>query len=400
MFNKSHFVFLPMRSLLSVAALILLIMSPAIAEDGHAHEAQQSDQQAQAQPAESNEQHDHETSHDKDNHDELMPKEDEHDHSVESNHAEDGHDHDATHDKESHGDSMPKEDEHDHSAESKPEEEGHAHAEDEGSEHIEMDADMAQEHGVLTAEVTAGQISVTSKLYGRVVLSPDEISQVSARFPGQITRVNVNFGDSVKKGQLLASVESNNSLQSYNVTAPISGVITAKDANTGEVAADQNLFTITNTQSLWAELKVFPGQAMKIKPGQKVRLLHNNTFYESTIKQLLPSKDNAPYRIARVALDNQQQVWFPGLLVEADAITEQTQVNLRIPNSAIQQFEGESVAFVKVGKQYQVRPLQLGINDGQYSEVISGLRQGDDIVVENSYLIKADLEKAGAAHAH
>ena len=56
MFNKSHFVFLPMRSLLSVAALILLIMSPAIAEDGHAHEAPQSDQQAQAQLAESNQQ--------------------------------------------------------------------------------------------------------------------------------------------------------------------------------------------------------------------------------------------------------------------------------------------------------------------------------------------------------
>ena len=367
MFNKSHFVFLPMSSLLSIAALILLIMSPAIAEDGHAHEAPQSDQQAQAQLAESNQQHDHEITHDKDNHDE----------------------------------SMPKEDEHDHSAESKPEEEGHAHdAEDEGSEHVEMDDGMAQKHGVVTAEVTAGQISVTSKLYGRVVLSPDEISQVRARFPGQITRVYVNFGDSVKKGQLLASVESNNSLQSYNVTAPISGVITAKDANTGEVAADQSLFTITNTQSLWAELKVFPGQAMNIKPGQKVRLLHNNTFYESTIKQLVPSKDDAPYRIARVALDNQQQVWFPGLLVEAEAITEQTEVKLRIPNSAIQQFEGASVAFVKVGNQYQVRPLQLGLNDGQFSEVISGLRQGDDIVAENSYLIKADLEKAGAAHAH
>jgi ABC-type nickel/cobalt efflux system permease component RcnA len=80
MFNKSHFVFLPMSSLLSIAALILLIMSPAIAEDGHAHEAPQSDQQAQAQLAESNQQHDHEITHDKDNHDESMPKEDEHDH--------------------------------------------------------------------------------------------------------------------------------------------------------------------------------------------------------------------------------------------------------------------------------------------------------------------------------
>jgi cobalt-zinc-cadmium efflux system membrane fusion protein len=259
---------------------------------------------------------------------------------------------------------------------------------------------MARQQGLSTAKALAGEVSLTTKLYGRLALSPDKVSHVRARFPGSITRVNVNFGDEVKKGQLLASVESNNSLQSYNLLAPISGTITAKEASTGEVAAEQVLFTITNTSSLWAELKVFPEQASAVKAGQKVHMMNGEREFVSTIKQLLPSEQAKPYRIARVPIENTEAALFPGLLVEAQVIIQQETVDIRIPNSAIQRYEGSQVAFLKTDGKYQVKPLQLGISDGRFSEVISGLRQGDEIVVENSYLIKADLEKEGAAHAH
>ena len=46
---------------------------------------------------------------------------------------------------------------------------------------------------------------------------------------------------------------------------------------------------------------------------------------------------------------------------------------------------------------YQVR---LGKRDGRQVEVLEGLDAGDAVVVEQSYLIKADIEKAGAAHEH
>ena len=47
-----------------------------------------------------------------------------------------------------------------------------------------------------------------------------------------------------------------------------------------------------------------------------------------------------------------------------------------------------------------MRSLELGRSDGVYSEVLSGLKAGDSYVVDNSYLIKADIEKAGASHDH
>jgi cobalt-zinc-cadmium efflux system membrane fusion protein len=47
-----------------------------------------------------------------------------------------------------------------------------------------------------------------------------------------------------------------------------------------------------------------------------------------------------------------------------------------------------------------VRPLALGKRDAQRVEVLSGLKAGDQVVVEQSYLVKADIEKSGASHDH
>jgi len=265
---------------------------------------------------------------------------------------------------------------------------------------MQMDAETAQRQSVKTRTVSAGQIAVTTRVYGNVVVSPDRISQVKARFPGQITSVKVAYGDRVKDGQVLATVESNSSLQTYSVRAPISGVITAKYASSGEVAADQALFTITDTSTLWAELKVFPKQAQSIATGQTVRLGGADSTVQSSIQQLLPNTQQAPYLIARVPLKDTEQTWFPGMMVEADVTIQQKDADIRVPNSAIQRLNDNQIVFIKVGDQYELRPLEVGLSDKNYTEVKSGLRQGDEIVVGNSYLIKADLEKSGAAHAH
>ena len=121
---------------------------------------------------------------------------------------------------------------------------------------------------------------------------------------------------------------------------------------------------------------------------------------QSSIQQLLPNTQQAPYLIARVPLKDTEQTWFPGMMVEADVTIQQKDADLRVPNSAIQRLNDNQIVFIKVGDQYELRPLEVGLSDKNYTEVKSGLRQGDEIVVGNSYLIKADLEKSGAAHAH
>jgi cobalt-zinc-cadmium efflux system membrane fusion protein len=81
-------------------------------------------------------------------------------------------------------------------------------------------------------------------------------------------------------------------------------------------------------------------------------------------------------------------------------VTEQASVDLLVDNNAIQLFEGGQVVFVQEGDHYYPRPLVLGRSDGRFTEVLDGLSAGESYVVENSYLIKADLEKEGVEHDH
>ncbi len=269
---------------------------------------------------------------------------------------------------------------------------------DEKVSHI--DEDMASLNAISTAIVSGGDISKTLTLYGIVTLSPEHTSHVTARFAGRITRVYVEYGDTVKKGQVLATVESNSSLQTYNVTAPLSGSVIAKHANAGEVVSEQTLFTITDTSTLWAELKVFPSQASQVKAKQIVVLQSDDMQTHSVISQLLPNTDGEPFRIARVKFKNPDDDWFPGLLVGGQILIDKREVKVRVPLSALQQYENKTVVFIKESDAYTPQPVALGIQDAQYAEVLSGLNTGQQIVTENSYLIKADLEKDGAEHSH
>ncbi len=310
-------------------------------------------------------------------HEEKEHEEDEHEHE-ERAHGEDDHD-ESDHEDHNH-DSVKKEDSHDH---------GHA-------ESVTIDDATAQHANIVTAKATSGEIAQTQRVFGKVVNDASQISHIGARFDGTIIQVNVSVGDNVKKGAKLARIESNQSLHPYYVTAPFDGKIIGRHANPGELTQDQPLFTLFNDDILWAEFKVFPNQMRLIKKNQRV-IIDNEVF---SIAHIIPNTTNAPYELARVRLDNHEHGWRAGVTLKADVITQTKSVNVRIPNRAMQQVEGKTVVFTKQGHEYIASPVTLGLQDSQFSEVISGLNAGDAFVVDNSYLIKADFEKAGAEHVH
>ena len=88
------------------------------------------------------------------------------------------------------------------------------------------------------------------------------------------------------------------------------------------------------------------------------------------------------------------------MLVAGDIVVETVEAPLVVDNRALQSFRDWTVVFIQVDDTYEIRPLELGRSDGNLTEVLGGLQAGDRYVVENSYLIKADIEKSGASHDH
>lgn len=265
---------------------------------------------------------------------------------------------------------------------------------------VTIDDHVAEKSMIETSIASSGIINEQLKVYGKTVNDPSQVSHIRARFPGTVVNVNVQIGDTVKVGDTLAFVESNESLKKYPIKALMPGVVVARHANPGEMALDQVLFTLANFEKIWVELQVFPGQLNQIISGQEVLISGSDQTISSTIKHIIPSQDEKPYSTARVLIDNQSRDWTTGLLVSGQVSVRTTQADIVVPSKAIQDIDDESVVFVKTGNTYTAHVVEIGRTDGQFTEILSGLHIGDVFVSENSYLIKADLEKSGASHDH
>ncbi len=103
---------------------------------------------------------------------------------------------------------------------------------------------------------------------------------------------------------------------------------------------------------------------------------------------------------ARASLPNRDGFWRPGMAVRCLVSVDQRRVPLAVRTDAIQQFRDFRVVFAKIGETYEVRMLELGQEGPEWTEVLGGIEAGTVYASENSYVIKADIEKSGASHDH
>jgi cobalt-zinc-cadmium efflux system membrane fusion protein len=261
----------------------------------------------------------------------------------------------------------------------------------------------ATDAGVGTVIAGGGILREQLHLYGVIAAHPERLRRVTARFPGLVRNVRVQAGDRVRAGDPLANVESNESLQVYAVSAPITGVITSRMANPGETAGDQPLFEIADYSVMRAELTVFPRDFARLRPGQPVRVRATDGDLAATarIDSLATQRGMTEQSLlARVSLPNADGRWTPGLFITASVAVAETPVSLAVPRAALQTFRDWDVVYLNDGDVYQAQPVRLGRSDDDTVEILDGIRPGQRIVIANSYLIKADIEKAGASHDH
>lgn len=289
------------------------------------------------------------------------------------------------------------------SATAKSAAEATAKAEPEGHEEDALKLTPGQIKAAAIEIVTAGPATIreTLPLYGVVAPNAERVREVGARFPGVIRNVAKKIGDTVKQGEVLATVESNESLQTYSVVASLGGVITARNANPGEQTGEKALFTIADLSTVWVELSLFPRDVAKVRVGQKVRVKSADAGLsaDGELVYVAPFGSSANQTLtARVLIDNAQRHWAPGLYVTADVTLAETPVALAIANVSVQNLEGRSVIFVKGAEGFEAKPVKLGRIDDENSEVLEGIKVGDAYVTRNSYILKAELGKGEAEH--
>lgn len=264
-------------------------------------------------------------------------------------------------------------------------------------------ADAAQRAGVAVEAAGPAAIPETLTVYGQVRLNADRVARTTARFAGLVRGMRKSLGDAVVEGEVVATVETNDTLALIEIVAPRAGVVVERHATAGQTVTEgAPLYTTADLSEVWIDLAVPAGAQVRVQTGQVVALHLDGSFAaRGAIAWLSPLGTAGSQTVtARVVLPNPDGRWRPGLFVRGDITLATHEVPVAVRESALQTLFDFDVVFSRHGDLYQARPLALGRRGGGWVEVLKGLRDGELYVTGNSFLIKADIGKSGASHDH
>ncbi len=269
---------------------------------------------------------------------------------------------------------------------------------------ITLSSEMIQASGIKMAIAAPTTIEKTLHVFGKIISNRDAMASIYPRYSGIIKTLNKNLGDSVQKGELIAVIESNRSLDTYSVVSPINGTIVKKLAAIGEMAKeDEPLYEIANLSDVWADLTLYRKEAPYVKKGMKVVVTgdEGKPHSNSLINYISPlGIEDSQTVLDRAVLPNQNQEWLPGMYVNATITIAEKSVPIAVAISAVQRLRDEDVVFIQQGNTFEATPVTLGEKNGNKVEIVSGLKAGQSYVAKNSFFLKADLGKVESSHDH
>jgi cobalt-zinc-cadmium efflux system membrane fusion protein len=259
-------------------------------------------------------------------------------------------------------------------------------------------AAAAKAAGIEVAAAGPGVIADEHEVQGLLTPVEGRLAQITARFPGPVRSLSAGVGDRVRAGQTLAVIDSNLSLSPYTIHSPISGIVLARPAILGMVASEGTpLFEIADLSTLWVDLHIFGGDAQHIVAGAPVTVtrLSDGVSAHTTLERILPGTATASQStVARATIANTDGMWRPGSAVKARVTVDRQPVDLVVPITALQTANDQDVVYVQDGETYHTRRIKIGRRDAERVEVVEGLKAGEPVVVTQSYLVKADIEKS------
>lgn len=277
------------------------------------------------------------------------------------------------------------------------------HGESEGL--IDLSDDQIAAAGIATDTVKSGSLRTEIALPAEVKLNADNVAHIFPRFSGVVKQVQKSVGDRVKKGEVLATIESNESLNNYQIRSLIDGTIIERHIALGEMIRDDaECFVVADISTVWIDISVYPRDLPKVREGSAVRVVASNMGVEAegSVTYLNPVvSEHTRTALARVKMPNPDNKWRPGTFVTAYVTSASVDVPLAIQREAIQTIGGKPTVFVETDSgAFRAQTVEIGRTTSREVEVMSGLSLGTTYVTKGSFVLKAELGKSEAGHSH
>jgi macrolide-specific efflux system membrane fusion protein len=246
----------------------------------------------------------------------------------------------------------------------------------------------ARDYDVSVAQVRTAreQLSLTREKYTVEDLQYAEAQVLQAKAALRIAEANLGYA---------------------NIAAPMAGVVASVSIQQGETvtsgsaAAQAPTFvTIIDLSRLQVDAYVDETDIGKVRVGQEATFSVDSfpdKEFSGTVTAIYPKaliQQNVVTYDVVIAIDNREALLRPDMTTNTTITVAKREEVLTIPNQAVRREDGDRVVFVQEGDRLVRRPVKTGWKDRTYTEVLSGLKEGERVVVGEVENGKAPAKQA------
>ena len=273
--------------------------------------------------------------------------------------------------------------------------------------------------GLTTAQAATASINGVSSI-GSATFAYQAERTLTAQAAGTVTSINVQEGSDVAKDDIILGLSGDDlteSIQSaseslrsaeismqnlqdamnnYTITAPISGTIIEKDAKVGDaVKTGDTLCIVYDLSYLEMSINVDELQISSISVGQQVQItadaVPDKTYVGTVTRVSMKGASNGgttTYPVS-IRIDDTDGL-RPGMNANAEIVVAEANNALVVPNAAV--VRGSYVLVTKdspsaanadtameAPEGFVYVPVKTGVSDDDYTQIVSGIQEGDTI---------------------
>jgi membrane fusion protein, heavy metal efflux system len=185
------------------------------------------------------------------------------------------------------------------------------------------------------------------------------------------------------------------------VTSPIAGIVVERSVTLGQMLEPSDtLFVVMDLRQVWVLMDIYEEDLSQVRMGQeavaRVAAFPERTFNGKVDNIGAVVEPTTRAVKVRVVLPNPNGELKPGMFatVEVAGTTGERIAGLFVPAAAVQRDGDRTIVFVPKGeRQYQRRAVKLGRSTGDWAQVLEGVTEGQTVVTNGSFILKAELKK-------
>ena len=186
------------------------------------------------------------------------------------------------------------------------------------------------------------------------------------------------------------------------VPAPVAGVITERMANPGvNVDSTSKMFTVVDLSTVWVVADVYEKDFSRLHVGSTARVTTKAypDVLPGRVSYIDPQMDPTTRTAkVRIAVANPREQLRLGMFADVSIEGAEHTSIARIPRTAVQNVDNRTVVYLADPRQagrFIEREVHLGDSTGSDVDVVSGLEQGDTVVSDGSFFVRAERERLG-----